>query len=171
MDTEHIDTPEPAYDRQLLLNDPKPLGDTIGRDVAAVATLASVSAKTVLVDLFTGSSNSLYWLMRHVPSAKAWGFELDANIFRLTQQNLSALAPPLTILHTDYRSGLAQVPLAPDDLLITFIAPPWGDAQNRPPPKSLRARPSHPFDASRCETLPAPCQWTPRRSLSRAPPR
>ena len=26
------------------------------------------------------------------------------------------------------RSGLAQVPLAPDDLLITFIAPPWGDA-------------------------------------------
>src|SRR5256885_14448349 len=120
MDTEHIDTPEPAYDRRLLLNDLKrnavlelwevqrygtdsygdadyvsiygmrptdwyakgirllgrtavectrdTLGNTIGHDVAAVAALASVSAKTVLVDLFTGSSNSLYWLMRHVPN-------------------------------------------------------------------------------------------------------
>jgi hypothetical protein len=180
MDTEHIDTPDPAYDRRLLLSGLKrnavlelwevqrygadsygdadyvsiygmrptdwyakgvrllgrtavectrdAFGNTIGRDVAAVAALAPVSAKTVLVDLFAGSSNSLYWLMRHVPSAKAWGFELDANIFRLTQQNLRALALPLTILHTDYRSGLAQVPLAPNDLLITFIAPPWGDA-------------------------------------------
>src|SRR5256712_13978008 len=34
------------------------LGNTIGRDVAAVAALAPVSAKTILVDLFTGSSNS-----------------------------------------------------------------------------------------------------------------
>src|SRR4029077_19226874 len=44
-------------------------------------------------------------------------------------------------------------------------APPWDDAQNRPPPKSLRIRLSHPFDASRCETSPAPYPGTPHRFL------
>jgi len=180
MDTDHVDTPEPAYDRQLLLSGIKrnaildlwevrrygtdsygdadyvsvygmrpadwyakgirllgrtvvectrdALGSAIGCDVAAAVALAPVSAKTVLVDLFAGSGNTLYWLTRHLPSAQALGFELDTNIFRLTRHNLGALALPIEILHTDYRSGLAHMPLAADDLLIAFIAPPWGDA-------------------------------------------
>jgi hypothetical protein len=104
------------------------LGSAIGRDVAAAVASAPVSPRTVLVDLFAGSGNTLYWLTRHVPNASAVGFELDARVFRLTQQNFGALALPIEILHTSYRSGFAHVPLARDDLLITFIAPPWGDA-------------------------------------------
>jgi hypothetical protein len=180
MNMQYIDTPEPVYDRRLLLSGIKrnavlelwevqrygtdsygdadyvsiyglkpadwyakgirllgrtavectrdALGNAIGRDVAAAVASAPVSTKTVLVDLFAGSGNTLYWLTSHVPSAKALGFELNAKTFRLTRRNLRALALPIEILHTDYRSGLAHMPLTPDDLLITFIAPPWGDA-------------------------------------------
>jgi len=59
------------------------------------------------------------------------GFELDAEVFRLTQQNLLALTLPIDILNTDYRSGLSSAQVAADQLLITFIAPPWGDALNK----------------------------------------
>ena len=106
------------------------LGNAIGRDVAALAALAPDSTKKVLVDLFAGSGNTLYWLRTHLSGARALGFELDPKIFRLTQENFDALALPIDILHADYRSGFAHVSLAPDDLLIAFIAPPWGDALN-----------------------------------------
>jgi hypothetical protein len=107
------------------------LGDAIGKDVAAVAAKAPRTAGALVVDPFAGSGNTLYWLLRHLPGARGLGFELDAGVFRLTQQNLAALGLPIDILNTDYRSGLAGVSVAADQLLITFIAPPWGDALNK----------------------------------------
>jgi 16S rRNA G966 N2-methylase RsmD len=107
------------------------LGDAIGKDVAAVATIAPHMPRTLVVDLFAGSGNTLYWLTRHMPRARGLGFELDARVFRLTRQNLAALALPIEILNTDYRSGMTDASVAADELLIVFIAPPWGDALDK----------------------------------------
>ena len=107
------------------------LGDAIGKDVAAVAAMAPNTAPALAVDLFAGSGNTLHWLVHHIPGAEALGFELDAGVFRLTHQNLEVLGLPIGILNTDYRSGMAEVSVAADQLLIAFIAPPWGDALDK----------------------------------------
>jgi len=106
------------------------LADVIGKDVAAVGAKAPYKVGLV-VDPFAGSGNTLYWLLRHLPGARGLGFELDAEVFRLTQQNLAALALPIDILCTDYRSALTSVSVAADQLLMMFIAPPWGDALSK----------------------------------------
>jgi hypothetical protein len=107
------------------------LADSIGRDVAATVASAPHAAGMLVVDLFAGSGNTLYWLLRHLTGAKGLGFELDANVFRLTRQNITALGLPIEILNTDFRSGIADLSLTAGDLLIAFIAPPWGDALNQ----------------------------------------
>lgn len=104
------------------------LGDAIGKDVAAVAARAPHTAPPLVVDLFAGSGNTLHWLVRNIPGAEGLGFELDAGVFRITHQNLEILGLPIGILNTDYRSGMAEVSVTVDQLLIAFIAPPWGDA-------------------------------------------
>lgn len=114
------------------------LGDAIGKDVAAVAAQAPRAAGALVVDLFAGSGNTLYWLLRHLPDARGLGFELDAEVFRLTRQNLAALALPIDVVNTDYRSGLTGVSLAANQLLIAFIAPPWGDSFNKTDGLDLR---------------------------------
>ena len=114
------------------------LAHAIGRDVADVAARAPYTARALVVDLFAGSGNTLYWLMRHLPGAKGLGFELDAGVFRLTHQNLAALALPIEILNTDYRSGMTDVSVAADQMLIAFIAPPWGDALEKSSGLDLR---------------------------------
>ena len=115
------------------------LGDAIGKDVAAVAAIAPHMAKAVVVDLFAGSGNTLYWLTRHMPHARGLAFELDRGVFRLTCQNFAALALPIDILDTDYRSGLSNASVAADELLIAFIAPPWGDALDKTYGLNLRS--------------------------------
>lgn len=107
------------------------LAEAIGKDVAAVAARAPSTAGALIVDPFAGSGNTLFWLLRHLPDARGLGFELDEEVFRLTRRNLAALTLPIDILNTDYRAGLAQVSLAPNQLLITFVAPPWGDALDK----------------------------------------
>jgi hypothetical protein len=114
------------------------LGDAIGKDVAAVCAKAPYSAGATVVDLFAGSGNTLYWLLRHVGLGRGLGFELDAEVFRLTQQNLLALTLPIDIVNTDYRSGLSGVHVAADQLLVTFIAPPWGEALSKTTGLDLR---------------------------------
>lgn len=114
------------------------LGDAIGKDVASVVAKAPNTAEALVVDPFAGSGNTLYWLLRHVGAARGLGFESDAGVFRLTRQNLAALALPIDILNTDYRSGLSGVSVAADQLLITFIAPPWGDALSKTSGLDLR---------------------------------
>jgi hypothetical protein len=114
------------------------LGGTIARDVASIAASASHTRETLVVDLFAGSGNTLYWLLRHLPGARALGFELDAGVFDLTRQNLAALTLDIDILNTDYVSGLASVHAAHDQLLVMFIAPPWGTALSKTSGLDLR---------------------------------
>jgi hypothetical protein len=111
------------------------LGDAIGKDVAAVARKGP---RTLVLDPFAGSGNTLYWLLRHLPGARGIGFESDGRVFQLTQENMAVLALPIEVLNADYRSGLAGLSVAPDDLLIAFIAPPWGDALDKTAGLDLR---------------------------------
>jgi hypothetical protein len=107
------------------------LGDAIGKDIAGIAATLPPTIQTLIVDPFAGSGNTLYWLLHHLASARGVGFESDEEVFRLTRQNIAALALPIDIRRTDYLSGLAGVSVAPVELLTTFIAPPWGDALDR----------------------------------------
>jgi len=100
------------------------LGDVIGRHVAAVMRQVS----SLVVDLFAGSGNTLYWLLRHLPRARGLGFEIDPMVFALTRDNLAALALPVDIRNVDYVSGLADVRVSAGQPLVVFIAPPWGEA-------------------------------------------
>jgi 16S rRNA G966 N2-methylase RsmD len=105
-------------------------------------------ADALLIDPFAGSGNTLYWMLRHLPGARGVGFELDVAVFQLTRQNLATLALPVEILNTDYVSGLAAATMRPDQLLITFVAPPWGDALSWTSGLDLR------------RTTPSPRSWT-----------
>ena len=114
------------------------LGDAVGKDVAAIAATRPPSTPALVVDPFAGSGNTLYWLLRHLPGSRGVGFESDAAVFRLTRHNIAALTLPIDILNTDYLSGLAGISVASDQLLIIFIAPPWGDAFDRTSGVDLR---------------------------------
>src|SRR5678815_5179179 len=61
------------------------LGDAIGRDVAAIATKSPPTSRTLVIDPFAGSGNTLYWLLHHLPDARGIGFESDAGVSRLTK--------------------------------------------------------------------------------------
>ena len=117
---------------------PDALADTIGKDVAGVAALASPKTGALVVDPFAGSGNTLYWLLRHLPGARGLGFESDAGVFQLTRKNIAALALPMDVLNADYLSGLTGMSVASDELLVAFIAPPWGDALHRTSGLDLR---------------------------------
>jgi hypothetical protein len=78
------------------------------------------------------------WLLRHLPGSRGVGFESDAAVFRLTRHNIIALALPINILNADYLTGLAGIAVGLDELLILFIAPPWGDAFARTSGVDLR---------------------------------
>jgi hypothetical protein len=114
------------------------LGDAVGKDVAAIGATRPPSAPALVVDPFAGSGNTLYWLLRHLPGSRGVGFESDAAVFRLTRHNIAALTLPIDILNTDYLSGLAGISVPSDQLLIIFIAPPWGDAFDRTSGVDLR---------------------------------
>src|SRR5262249_25087098 len=68
------------------------LADAIGRDVAAIAARGPLTSRTLVVDPFTGSGNTLFWLLRHLPSARGIGFESDARVFGTTHRNMAALS-------------------------------------------------------------------------------
>src|SRR5712691_7606185 len=57
------------------------LGDAIGKDVAAVWAKAPHTAEGLVVDLFAGSGNTLYWLLHHLPGAQGLALELDPGVF------------------------------------------------------------------------------------------
>jgi hypothetical protein len=107
---------------------PDELGDAIGADVAGIFVKQSCIAGALVVDPFVGSANTLYWLLRHLPGSRGLGFESDAGVFRLTHRNIEVLKLAIDVVNTDYVSGLSDVAVGPDELLILFIAPPWGNA-------------------------------------------
>jgi hypothetical protein len=64
--------------------------------------------------------------MRHLSGAIGLGFELDGR-FQLTRKT-SVVGSSIEILNVNYRSALRDVSVTVDQVLIAFIAPPWGDA-------------------------------------------
>jgi predicted RNA methylase len=110
------------------------LADRIGRDVAAIAG----SASSVVVDLFAGSANTLHWIARHAAARRAIGFELDDAVCALTRANLSAVGLDIDLRHDSYEPGLRALGQPGEDLLIVFVAPPWGRALSQESGLDLR---------------------------------
>ena len=98
----------------------------LGRDVAELLGFSSAAA--TIIDPFAGSANTLYWILRNIPEAQGIGFELDPQVWQLTQRNLSILGMPVELVHADYTHALRQVDLPDDAVIVAFIAPPWGEA-------------------------------------------
>jgi hypothetical protein len=104
------------------------LGDAIGSDVATAANSAPPAAGVTVIDPFAGSGNTLYWILRHLPQAQGLGYELDQAVYQLTERNLSILGLPLEVVNADYVEALPELSVPDGQLLIAFIAPPWGTA-------------------------------------------
>ena len=104
------------------------LAEQIAKDVAAVVASLNSTTQPLLIDPFAGSGNTLYWLARYLSVVRGVGFELDPGVFALTHKNLSILGLPIDVLNLDYRAALADVTPQRDQLVVAFVAPPWGDA-------------------------------------------
>jgi len=103
------------------------LGDRIGLDVASVATRMS-SSRLLVLDLFAGSCNTLFWILRHLPNSDGIAFESDPQVFELTHRNLSALNQKIELVYGDFASLLEELRVQEDRGIIAFVAPPWGAA-------------------------------------------
>lgn len=104
------------------------LADLIGGDVAAVAARSAAACGPLVVDLFAGSANTLYWISRHVKADRAAGFERDGTVFALTDANLSLVGAGVELIHESYETGLPVLNLGGGGLVVFFVAPPWGRA-------------------------------------------
>jgi hypothetical protein len=105
------------------------LAEAIAADIAAIAHAAPRDpVQTLILDPFAGSANTLFWILWHLPTAHALGFEADPVVFAQTQRNLALLHSSVELRHVEYPSGLTDVSLAPGQLLVSFLAPPWGEA-------------------------------------------
>jgi len=103
------------------------LAGLIGRDIAAVAQTAR-AATSAVVDLFAGSGNTLYWIKRRAGARRGIGFEIDDTVFELTRKNLGVMGLDIELIHDSYQHGLPALGELDENLLIVFVAPPWGDA-------------------------------------------
>lgn len=104
------------------------LGDLIGKDVATAVKTATSTSGYVVIDLFAGSANTLHWIARNLSATTAIGFELDDDVFEITSKNVALIGANIDLRHEDYESGLKRLVVPPDELIVVFVAPPWGDA-------------------------------------------
>ena len=104
------------------------LADQIGRDIADM--IASVPKRTsvTVADPFAGSCNTLYWILRHVPSSEGLAFEVDPQVFEVTNRNISGLDRDIALRPGDFLANLANLDLPTGHALVVFVAPPWGRA-------------------------------------------
>jgi len=103
------------------------LGERIGLDVASVAARMP-SNQLVVIDPFAGSCNTLFWILRHLPSSEGIAFESDPQLFELTHRNLAALDQRIELVHGDYVRLLEERRVPEDRGIVAFVAPPWGTA-------------------------------------------
>ena len=114
------------------------LANAIGADIHTAVGAKERAEDIVVVDAFAGSGNTLYWILHHLPGARGVGFELDDTVFDLTRRNLSILGLPIDVVKADYASGVSNLRVADDELVIAFLAPPWGDALDKSGSLDLR---------------------------------
>jgi hypothetical protein len=104
------------------------LARVIAGDVAALAAVAPASPPALVLDPFAGSGNTLYWLQRMIPGSTGVGFEIDPVIGGHTSHNLALVDAPIDVVNSDYAEGLRSVEARADQLIVVFVAPPWGHA-------------------------------------------
>jgi hypothetical protein len=104
------------------------LSDGIGRDIARIAERLPASTPLTVIDPFAGSCNTLYWILRHLPTARGVAFELDEQICALTKQNIAALDTRIELDDGDWLTLLSSINVPPNNALVVFVAPPWGTA-------------------------------------------
>jgi 16S rRNA G966 N2-methylase RsmD len=104
------------------------LSDLIGRDIADVARTAPDVEGSIVFDPFAGSANTLFWIGRHTEARSAIGFELDDGVFEATLRNLSLVDLRIELRHESFETGVKTLYIPADQLLIVFVAPPWGAA-------------------------------------------
>ena len=104
------------------------LAASIGRDIAAVACNAPGLSGSWVLDLFAGSGNTLYWIAKRVGAQRGIGFELDDAVFELARKNISLMGLKIDLVHEGYEAGLRALNVPDDQLVILFVAPPWGQA-------------------------------------------
>ena len=105
------------------------LADQIGRDIANL--IASVSKRTsvTVFDPFAGSCNTLSRFSHsYVPSSEGLAFEVDPQVFEVTNRNISGLDRRIALRHGDFLANLASLDLPTGHALVAFVAPPWGRA-------------------------------------------
>jgi hypothetical protein len=49
-------------------------------------------------------------------------------VFAATQRNLSTVGFDVELVHVGYENGLRELRVAQDELVVVFVAPPWGGA-------------------------------------------
>src|SRR3981189_3310521 len=79
------------------------LADKIGRDIAIVAKSAPLASGKLVLDPFTGSGNTLYWMLRHLPGAHGLGLEQDPVVFQLTARNHPLLPLSIEVSNRHYK--------------------------------------------------------------------
>jgi hypothetical protein len=104
------------------------LADRIGRDIAGVAALLAKDTRFTAIDPFAGSCNTLYWILRHLPSADGLAFEFDPRVFELTRRNIAHLDRRIELCRGDFLADLDGLNLPAGRALAVFVAPPWGMA-------------------------------------------
>ncbi|HEU0239683.1 MAG TPA: hypothetical protein VFR11_10460 [Micromonosporaceae bacterium] len=103
------------------------LARAVADDIAALVDLARRRDVTV-VDPFAGSCNTIYWILRTLPRSTGLAFELDPHVSALTRDNLAKLDRQVLLSAGNYERLLHECPIPDDHLVVTFVAPPWGDA-------------------------------------------
>lgn len=104
------------------------LAEAIATDVAAVAAAAPPSSGLLVIDPFVGTGNTLHWILRRLEGARGVAFELDPAVYQLTRRNLALLGLPIDVVQDDCLRGLGGVAATDAELVVAFVAPPWGRA-------------------------------------------
>lgn len=107
---------------------PDHVAEEIGQDIARAVSSSVGTGRVMVIDPFAGSANTLYWILRSLPGASGVGFELDAEVYRLTRQNLAIAGLDVQYLHDDYVHALRDLTVLADAVVVAFVAPPWGTA-------------------------------------------
>lgn len=134
------------------------LAARVSRDVVAVAGERAAGGM-VVVDPFAGSGNTLLWLACRLKPRVALGFELDASVAATTQRNVALLDLPIVVRAEAYERAIQEIRVDEYDLIVVFVAPPWGDAlsehgeldlrRTAPPVAEVVDRVAATFDRSR----------------------
>lgn len=99
-------------------------GVRVARTVAKVWRRVAANRPGVVIDLFSGSANLLYWVTRglHVPGV---GFEVDGAVHRATRDNLMRRQAGVRLVHGSYTGLTSVADLDASSGRIYLVDPPW----------------------------------------------